>query len=644
MNNFNKLDKCDYIFVDLFDFLLNDKDYFNNMKKCWCNHIIKYFQLKISINKLYEYLKEFDNNLNYNNYFCYYNLIYNDFLNDIYNKIDDKNIDYNKFVDVCYDFECNYIKNNFVINKECFEKLYKLKTKEKKIYCILDRFFKKININDILADFGILDLFDDIYYFDGYKDISSFYDKLFLKLNISNNKCIICSNNNLYSLDMDVIVNNSLIKKNDFSCSFTSINIDKTFLELSKYSNDNFEHIIFSFYTFIERLYYELLRHDKDEVVFLSREGEFLKKIFDIYVSKINNKKINSKYLLVSRKATYLPSLNSIKFENFNYLFSQYPNMSGDDFLKSLNFDDGDILDVKDSILLSESFDFKELIFDFSKSSLYKAIVSDECFRKKYEFNRVEQKRNFKKYVRQVITSTNFSVVDVGWNGSIQDNIKKILGSSYTINGYYFGLEKRDINVDKSKNGLVFSNIFPSYDYKLYNVNRAIYEVLLGASHGSANKYVCYDNTINVLLFSLKEEEDIYNDLIYPIQCRMISIFERLCDLFINNIYDNNKYSKKFNKIHFKMMFKPNEKQVHFINNIYHYENFGIFDFTTFNSKKSNNLVFKLKEYKKFFFNFNNYFNDFAWPILKLCNYNMRFGLCLYSNLKFLQFWKNNIL
>ena len=53
MTDFNKLDKCDYIFVDLFDFLLNDKEYFNNMKKCWCNHVIKYFQLKISINKLY---------------------------------------------------------------------------------------------------------------------------------------------------------------------------------------------------------------------------------------------------------------------------------------------------------------------------------------------------------------------------------------------------------------------------------------------------------------------------------------------------------------------------------------------------------------------------------------------------------------
>lgn len=642
MINYKDLQDFDYVIFDIFDILLFKKVNPEYVKKIWCNHVIKYFDLKINMIDLYQYRCSCESNLINNNLKNDFDVCfkYDDLINHIFSHfvLDNYEIDFDCFLDSCFQIEVDIFKSVIEIDSDIISIIKRLKKNNKKIYFICNSYLSKKMLNYILKDFDI-DLFDDIVFCELFN-----YD-VFKDLGISFNKCVIVSDK-VYDNDFlnGLEINTFYLDNNKEFCldnlkSFDDIN--KEFKYLFGLPTDNFEHIVFSLYTFIERLYYELLKKGKSEVIFLSREGEFLKKLFDVYVLKIHNKKIVSKYMIVSRKATYLPSLKSIQEEDFSSLLSQYSCISVYDFLKSLNFDEQEIGLIKDSFSF-DVFDFYEKVSCFEKSEIFNKLVKNNKFIKIYESKRCLQNKNFKKYVKQITDSMEISVVDVGWNGSIQDNISNILGDSYSVNGYYLGLEKRDNSFDINKKGLVFSNVpYFSRDYKLYNVNRAIYEILLGASHGSANSYVLDNGEINVQLFSKKEETELYNNVISKIQDSMLNSFSLLCDIFVNGFYDNIKYQKLFNKVYFNMMFNPSRKQIDFFNNIYHYENFGVFEFTTFKSNKS---FSKFKEYIDFFSKFSYYFNDTLWPMLKLCNNDMKIAGILYRNLKRVQFIKSNIL
>lgn len=649
MYNYNDLEKYDYIFLDVFDGLFIEKNSSDYINKIWCNYLIKYFNLNLSMVYLYKlrlkalkkYFSESDfNAVNYND-------SYSNVIKYIYNHLNDiqKFISYDSFYKICMDLEFNIIKESFHLDVELVSVLRKLKSNGKKIYFVSNVCLSRIMFDEIILFYGVNDLFDGFFVSFGlsFNKKNNFVKLLCKYLNIlDENYIVLSSKTNANCLNLCHIdgQNVFLSYNNNFK------EIYKNFKVLFSSSTDNFEHVIFSLYTFIEKLYFSLLRQNVNEVVFLSREGEFLKKLFDIYVSNINNKRIVSKYMIVSRKATYLPSLESIDKEKFSFLFEQYSCMSCVDFFKSLNFSKQEILEIQKSLeLVDSSLDVNTVISNFSNSNVFKIILNDKKFIDIYESNRISQKNNITRYIKNIVSSNNFCVVDIGWNGSIQTNIQKILGDSFCVLGYYFGLEKRDNKVDESKYGLMFSNV-PYYTrgYKLYNVNRAIYEILLGASHGSANKYVLKDNDIIVDLFFKEEEALIYNNVISNIQDNMSILFGNLCLLFNNGFYDNKKYYKLFNKVHFDMMFNPSKKQMEFINEVYHYENFGVFKFTTFGNKKKDGYGYKLYEYKQFFLNFNDYFNDTAWPLIKLYNNDMKFALLLYRNLKKVQFYKDKIL
>lgn len=679
MINYNDLKKYDVIFFDIFDTLLFRSVEPEYVKKIWCNYIIKYFELDITMHELYQFRYNFElrlSNLNFDKGFDR-EFKYNDLICDIFNFLilNKYKISYDLFLEKCIEFELNIEKRVQKLDANIISIIKKLKKNNKKIYCISDMYLSKEMLTDIFSYHKITDLFDDVYVsceLSLNKKTGRLYKHVLEVLSIDPNKCVMIGDNFLSDFE---VPNNLGIKAYhlnreeiySFYSNYVNDNSqEKIYLKFKNILNsstDNFEHIIFSLYTFIEKLYYNLLRDGKKDVIFLSREGEFLKKLFDIYVSKVYNDKICSNYLVVSRKSTYLPSLKSIESEDFSILFNQYCNMSVYDFLNSLNFTEDEINKIEESVFndlktafdnfinenddqcLKIEFTMDYKIDSFNKSSVFKKLIECKEFIDVYESRRITQCDNFKRYVKQITSSKDITVVDVGWNGSIQNNIQNILGNSYKINGYYLGLEKRNCIYDDTKKGLVFSNVPVFSDgYKLYNVNRAIYEILLGASHGSANMYKDKEGKIEVELFSKIEETNLYTQVISKIQHDMLETFERLCDLFINGFYDNIKYYKLFNKVHFNMMFKPSLKQLDFFNNIYHYENFGVFDFTTFNQNKKLNIKSRMRQNAKFLLKTSTYFNDTFWPMLKLYNYDMKFAKFLYCNMKKIQFKKSKII
>jgi len=671
--------KYQYAFFDIFDTIVSRCVQPEYTKKIWSNHLIKRLGLTINMidlytkrNKIETYLgeKSFNNGNDWE-------FTYNDMLKEIYEYLDLK-ISFKKFQEIATQIEVDIESAVQIPDDNIIKEIKKAKKEGKKIYCVSDMYLSKKMLQEIFSNLKIIDLFDDIFVSCEYlknKKTGNLFELVLNKLKTKPDKCIMIGDNytsdyeNPKSKGIDAIHLNREENYKKYEEFLNNNNEDicmSKFLELTNTSRDNFEHAVFTLYQFTERLYYRLLNDNLDEVVFLSREGEYLKKLFDTYVEVINGKKIKSHYLLVSRKATYLPSLKSLDTEDFASLLQQYSYISVSEFLGSLNFTKEERVSILESYkknceklikkvklkecekkemqaLIDGEFDTK--IIYLYESNILKYLKENKEFKKIYESNRKEQNTLFKKYVKQLTNNKNICVVDVGWNGSIQDNIQNILGDEYKITGYLYGLVSRDVKKTKNKEGLIFTNVpKESNNFSLFFENRTIFEIILGASHGSANKYVEKDKKVEVLTFEKKEERDMYVNTVSVIQDSMFEIYKKMLMILPNGYYNNLKIDKCINRIHFNMVFKPTKEQLEFFNKIYHYENFGVFEFSKFNLKKRLNLKYYLKENIKYFVKHESFFYDAFWPTLKLHNEKLYIQKFLHVNGKKLKLKRKDVI
>lgn len=644
------------VFFDIFDTILSRKVQPEYVKKIWANNIVKTFDLKMTCEELYlirnkTELSEGEKNLKLgkDNEF-----IYKEMIEKLYTELNNSEIQFDYFYKICEETEIEIESNVLYCNDDILNLIKKLNKKNKKIYCVSDMYLSKKMIIKIFKKLNIIDYFTDFFVSCDYlvnKKTGKLYQKVIEKINAKPESCFMIGDNEIgdYKIPKSMGITSYLLNRKDKYNFYNNFIIDnnedtiiKKYIELTKTKTNNFEHCIFSLYNFIEKIYYKLIKENKNEVFFLSREGEYLKQLFDYYVENTYNKKIQSYYLYVSRKSTYLPSLKKITQERFDILLNQYSYITTNEFLKSLNFNEKEIAEIGK---VAQNFDFNKKINNFKSSDEFKNLLKNKMFIKIYEENRITQKNNFIKYIKDKTDSKQLYVVDIGWNGSIQNNIQNILGTQYKVVGLYFGLQKKYFNEKDEKYGLIFTN-YPTEnkEYYLYSENRSIFEIILGASHGSANKYIIKNNKVNVELFKKQEEEDIFINVIKPIQEEMFKTFKLLTHLLENRYYDNKKIYLLSNKLHFEMIFSPTKEQFNFFNKIYHYENFGVFQFNDFKLKQKLSLKQWIKENIEFIRNRNSYVYDSFWPISKLYNNKLYLIMFIYKYRKKKRFKKSNII
>ncbi len=359
-----------------------------------------------------------------------------------------------------------------------------------------------------------------------------------------------------------------------------------------------------SLWLFIHRLFMALRQQSVDHIFFLSKEGELLRRLFDLYQTILYGQTvITSHYLLASRKATFLASLRDLEHEDFLRLFAHYRDISIRDFLQSLNFDE----DIIRRLCFRLSIDCDERIPDLRSHPEFTALVRMDTFMAVYEERRNQQAAHFTEYLNSFgvdYRNQGLHLVDVGWKGSIQDNIYHILGERVAVHGYYIGsLNATERSDSNSKQGLLFDN-FPDQSayFHVYNNNRSLYEMMLGASHGSADCYLrqdqyqamtsrppwdVYDRVqtdqgdLLILTLDLPEEHQLFEGVIKPLQELMCHSFSGLTKAWLLSdcLIPEEKW---FARRHARMVFTPSKEEVDFFEKLYHLENFGIFEYTNF--------------------------------------------------------------
>ncbi len=261
--------------------------------------------------------------------------------------------------------------------------------------------------------------------------------------------------------------------------------------EVERNSNHVFPELALTLWHFSYLLWQRLYWNGIRDVFFFSKEGEFLRFLFQRFQNDFFGAQIiQSHYLIISRKASYIGSLKPLKEENFTGIFNQYRNISPRDFLLSLSFNEEEARDICDNL----NINFTEIFTNFPDSTEFHNIFSLKKFQTLYENKRNEQRNNLVTYLDSFgidYHRDGINLVDVGWKGSIQDNLFFTLKESVNISGYYVGLfQPTNVREKNRKVGVLFSETPQKSSYfDIYRTNTSLFEMILGASHGSADGY-----------------------------------------------------------------------------------------------------------------------------------------------------------
>lgn len=523
-----------------------------------------------------------------------------------------------------------------VLCEDTVSEIKRLRAAGKKIVCVSD-FYTSVDFLCRLMEFhGIRELFDEIYVSSEQlvtKRSGRLYEYVLSRQTVPADKIFMVGDNSWSDFEMAkqkglgaYLLDRGAWKK-EYEAYLAGHEDEKYMAgELDKIyracKRDKYEDLAFSLYCFIDKLYTRLRRENRRDVFFLSREGEFLKKLFDKYqsVRAINGvEPINSHYLMVSRKATFIASLKPLEEEAFEMIFRQYVNISLYDFLSSLGFSEEVQLELGKQL----GVDIYEKQVDLPRTELYAALRCNPFFVEQYESLRTEQKQNFREYLQSFgvdFEKDGMCLVDVGWKGTIQDNICMFFEEKVRIVGLYLGLvAPGKVHENNVKDGLLFTCIpFLKKFFYVYDENKSVFEVMLGASHGSADHYVKTDSGIEVATAEKQEERELFQNLISPMQAEIFGCFEKIDAVLMNHSFDEELLEQMMAGYHARLVFLPKSKQIDLFYHIYHYENFGVFEFTKFKTANRITIRQRLASLKKIFLQRRVFFQSSFWGIIAL--------------------------
>lgn len=399
-----------------------------------------------------------------------------------------------------------------------------------------------------------------------------------------------------------------------------------------------FPELALSLWRFTYLLVGKLLQEKVQDVFFLSKEGQFLKQLFDSYQADVFGvPKITSHYLLASRKATFIGSLRSLDQEDFSRLLVHYRDLSIREFLQSLNFSKETVT----HLIAELAGDCEQRLPNLKDQPLFADLLALASFQSAYEERRCRQRRNFLLYLDSFgvdYRKNGLHLVDVGWKGSIQDNIFHLLQGKSDVHGYYIGsLNGTDRSNRNVKTGVLFDDHpEPSPYLAVYKNNRSLFEMLLGANHGSADSYrdpetksdAQGSHTIHPLveLCNVDQEQQLYETKIKPLQDKMFAVASDLNRTSM--VACSIPHDAWFARHHARMVYRPTRLEVDWFEALYHLENFGIFEFTNFDTTHRFNPLQRLMNLKNII-RHPGVLESGVWPPIILRRFGVGFWQCI---------------
>ncbi|AJH01822.1 hypothetical protein LF65_05300 [Clostridium beijerinckii] len=225
-----------------------------------------------------------------------------------------------------------------------------------------------------------------------------------------------------------------------------------------------------------------------ERLYFLSRDGYIMYRIAIILCDyyKID---IECKYLYVSRRTLRAPLYSIDSDEAMKYFCENGARISARVILKRAGISNNN----EDRILDKLNIKFKDKpLNEYDLTILGKKLRENKQFMEEaLNYSKLSY-NNISEYFLQegLFDKKAYAIVDSGWIGSMQRNIRQILsyrGINKRMLGYYFGMYKDGKEEDGEYNCFYFSNKYKSLSRVLFNNN--LFECMCSANHGMTIGY-----------------------------------------------------------------------------------------------------------------------------------------------------------
>lgn len=481
---------------DCFDTIVHRDCNAEKILYIWARYICTEINFICSPNELYSIRKKCEKDLKYS--LNKEELSYKELIRGIYDYINSRknkklNVEFNKFLSLSYSIEKKIEFSHIFIDDDSINIIKLYKKQGKKIIIISDFYLGMNFFRELLSKLEILNLIDEIYISSEIgkrKSTGNLYYHIIECLGIEEKDILMIGDNKESDFNIP--------KKIGLKTIYKPYNSQEKTTSLDQIKNKMVYKIdksnVFNGYSpilllFISKLYEELFKNNCKNVLFCSREGQKLKKLFDIYQEILfGDIKIKSHYFYVSRRSTLLPSLNNVKEENFSRIFRQYKSLTLNDFLHTIGFESLEINEIVKNI----QCDLQRKVSNPQSDGFLKKFISNPNFISMYDKKLKIQKTLLQKYIEQFgvdICNETLHIVDIGWKGTIQDNLFNVFDQNIKIHGYYFGLFKHSKSNNNIKNGLIFSEEDKSKNFDILSYNYVELERVFAANHGST---LCY--------------------------------------------------------------------------------------------------------------------------------------------------------
>lgn len=535
----NSKSKIEIVAFDFFDTLVHRYCDPENIISNWAKSIIIRYGLPISSSYLYYLRKDSEIAIVKERR----NAGYKNIMRKIYDSLNSSEmlngIDFYEFYATSYDTEMDLELRNIYIDGEMLERARTYYDANKTLIIVSDFYLGKEFLSHICDELHLPNIFFQIYVscdYNARKSTGELYKKVLEEFEIVPSQLLMIGDNVMSDqrVPKKMGINIEPCKTHHNPHFYLKMKELRKCLQFKYNLSNLFNGYSGVMYYFISKLYRLANSLGCKKLLFCSREGQILKTLFDIYQEKLDEKdRILTEYIYISRRATFLASLQSAENEDFSRMFLNYAVLKITDFLDNLGFSEQEINDLLDITDVKASAISMPRGYDRT----FDNFLSSESFIKYYNRKRDEVKTLFRDYIYQFVEDSSLWIVDIGWRGTIQDNIYSALENRIKITGFYFGLKDAKQTEDNKKIGIVFNNNDNVINYDLMSFNHLDLEKVCAANHGPVNGYYKDEDIVYPDIVNSKKELAIYN-YVQLQQNNLIREFRHICEVFECSIFD----------------------------------------------------------------------------------------------------------
>ncbi|PWB81935.1 MAG: haloacid dehalogenase [Candidatus Methylomirabilota bacterium] len=278
------------------------------------------------------------------------------------------------------------------------------------------------------------------------------------------------------------------------------------------------------FVSFILHVMERAVADGVDKLFFLTREGELFLTLYRraAEIGMLGCQVPEGILLEASRMSTFAGSLQTWSCAELMRIWNQYSTQSLHALLTSLDIESSRFADKAASYGVELH---QEIVYPWQDARV-RAWLADEWVKAEIDRELADKRTRLLSYLASVGlpgAHTKVGIVDIGWRGTIQDNLAYVL-PTIQLHGYYLGLIRylnaQPPNITKSAFGPDLNEAQPDYPYLLDFV--APVEMLCNSPHGTVQRYEATEAGVKTSRLIDAEENRVHESFIRHFQAGVI--------------------------------------------------------------------------------------------------------------------------